>query len=191
MNDASRNAWNHWRMDGAAVAVVLGLTAIAYFGQVAPTIQGNELAKAQAVELVTQQTKSRDLERTIRSTSDHLEATRQAIAKNALQLEPATELNKRLARLSDLASANHLQVDAIESGETRDYDRYSTVSIRLAGHGTYPNCQAALGNLRSAMPDIGVTSMQVNSGGVTNDTAATFAFDLLWYTQAQPKTSKK
>jgi Tfp pilus assembly protein PilO len=191
MNSAARKAWNHWRMDGAALAAVLGLTAIAYFGQVAPTIQNNELAKAQAIELVSQQTKSRDLERTVRTTGDQLESVRQAIAKNSLQLESASELNKRLARLTDLASENHLQVDTIESGETHDYDRYSTVSIRLAGHGTYRNCQAALANLRSTMPDVGVVSMVMNSGGVTTDTAATFTFELLWHTQPQAKTVKK
>src|SRR5437868_5910865 len=125
-----------WRTDACGIAIIAGLTAVAYFSQIAPAIDRHEQAKAQAAQLVADQSKARELERSLIALKDHLEKSQQAAAGSQLTLEPATQLNTRLARLTDLAAHNGLQVDVIESGATRMQPRYSTIDIRIAGRGT-------------------------------------------------------
>ena len=119
------------KMDAAGLAIVVGLALVAYFGQIAPHISRFEQAKADSLELAQQQSKRRELERSLRSTADQLDAVVRAVAKAELKLEPVTELNRTLARLTELASANNLLVDSIESGATTQFDRFAATSIRI------------------------------------------------------------
>jgi Tfp pilus assembly protein PilO len=184
--------WNHWRMDLTAASLVAGLAAIAYFAHVAPTLGQYEQAEAQVNQLSSQQVRSRDLERSLLTMKDKLAALeRTAGGARQLELDPASELNRRLARLTELASESGLQVDAIERGATADFQRYSTVGIRISGRGSYRSCAAALAKLRTEMPDTGVVSMDLASAAVTSDPAVTFTLDLLWFTQPQGPTTKK
>ena len=187
----ARNGWHHWRMDAAGLAVVFGLTAIAYFGQISPTLSRHEQAQAQVTQLASEQANSKELERSLLTLKDRLDVIRQAEDGTRLRLEPMGTLNQRLSQITDLAAANGLQVDAIESGAISNLERYSTVAIRISGRGTYRDCGSLLRQLRSATPDVGVISMQMTSAAVTADTTATFLFELLWYTQPQPRPAKR
>jgi Tfp pilus assembly protein PilO len=178
-------------MDAAGLAVVLGLTAIAYFGQISPTLSRHEQAQAQVTQLASEQANSKELERSLLTMKDRLDVVQRADNGASLRLEPLSALNQRLAKLTDLAAASGLQVDAIESGATSNLERYSTVAIRISGRGTYRNCAAMLRQLRSATPDVGVVSFQMASAAVSADTTATFLFELLWHTQPQPRPAKK
>jgi Tfp pilus assembly protein PilO len=181
----------HWKIDAAGVALVLGLALGPYVGYIGPLRDGHAQAAEQAKQLVAERTRTRDLENSIYGLKEQLDATQRAAASSELKLEPAGELNARLARLTDLASENSLRVDSVESGATTGHDRYATVSIRITGQGNYRDCTTFLRQLRAAMPDVAVTSVQMGSAAVTVDTPATFAFDLLWHTQPVPAPVKK
>src|SRR3954453_23169601 len=156
---------NLLKMDAAALAIMIGMAETAYFVQISPAHSQYEQAAAETAQLAEQQGKLRELQRSLHATTDQLTATTRAAAQAQLKLDPATELNQRLARLTELASENHLQVDSIESGATTPFERYTTTSIRIGGRGGYRNCAAMLKEIRSSMADIGVTSRQMSSVG--------------------------
>jgi Tfp pilus assembly protein PilO len=174
-------------MDAAGLAILAGLSAAAYYGLVSPTLRRHEQAGAQALELRSEQTKARDLERSLRSITDRLDATQRQLQAAHFALEPASRLNDRLAELTELAGANQIQVDTIESGALTALERYSTIAIRISGRGSYRSCAAMLSQMRTTMRDVGVVTMQLGSSGGTTDINASFTLDLLWYTQPQPK----
>jgi hypothetical protein len=45
--------------------------------------------------------------------------------------------------------------------------------------------------LRRVMPDVGILSFEISSGGVETNNPATFSLELLWYVQPGPKPAKK
>jgi Tfp pilus assembly protein PilO len=183
------------KLDATGVAIVVGLAVVAYFAQIAPVRGRHDQAKADSMELAQQQSKQRELDRTLRNTKDQLDVALRETASAQLRLEAATELNRKLARLTELASQHTLQVDSIESGATTQGDKYAATSIRLGGRGSYRNCSVMLHEIRAAMPDIGVVSVQMSSvsPGVNGNSATTanFVFELLWYTTPQPAAVKK
>lgn len=187
----THNALTHWRLDAAGIAIIAGLSAIAYFGLISPAVASHEQAQAQADDLLQQRNKARDLDRSARATADQLAATLKAIEQSHFNLEPASALNDRLSRLTEIAGQNRLQVDTIESGATSPFPRYSTTVIRMSGRGSYRNCAAMLKQVRESTIDIGVVALQINSGGVNTDTTASFVFELLWYNQPQQKPAQK
>ncbi|HWA49612.1 MAG TPA: hypothetical protein VG742_15170 [Dongiaceae bacterium] len=181
----------HWRMDAVGLAIIAGLSASAYFGLVSPTLRRHEQLHAQAAELRGEQSRVRDLERTVRSTTDRFDATQRQLQANPFVLEPASRLNDRLAELTELAGTNNLQVDAVESGALTASQRFSTISIRISGRGSYPDCAAMLQQMRSTMPDVGLVTLQLGASGGTTDINASFMLELLWYTQPQPKSTAR
>ncbi|HEY7088395.1 MAG TPA: type 4a pilus biogenesis protein PilO [Tepidisphaeraceae bacterium] len=184
----------HWRMDAAALAIMLGLVTVAYFAQIGPAWDRQAQAKAQAVDLTAEQSKSRELERKLKTQKDQLSATRLATEQTQLNLEPAGELNRKLATLTELCASSGLVVDSIESGTMTSFERYATISLRVSGRGSYRKCAALLARLRKDTPDVGVVGVNLISAGLTNDTNApnaTFVFDLLWHTQPGPPEPKK
>jgi Tfp pilus assembly protein PilO len=172
-----------WQLHAAGTTLVLALAGGAYLLLIGPAISRHEQAAAQSAALNAEQSKSRELERTLLSLKEKLSRTEKEAAKAELKLEPVGQLNSRLARLTELAASQRLRVDSIESGQTISSARYATISIRLSGQGSYRNCAALLKSIQTQMPDVVVMAMDLGSGGITSDTTATFAFDLLWYTQ--------
>jgi len=183
--------FQHWQINAGGTAIVSGLAAIAYFAQVSPVHNRYEQAQAQTELLTTEQSKAVQLERSVNEMQEHLDSAKEAAEKSQLKLEPASELNTRLAKLTQLAGENHLQLDVTESGATTNSDRYSSVAIRLSGRGSYRNCVQMLKQLRLTMPDVGVVSVELASASVKDDSNATFGFELLWYRQPQPRPAKK
>lgn len=185
------NGWNHWRIDGGGTLIAAGLTAIAYLAHISPTLTNHDMAQARQVQYVAEQGRTRDLERSLYSAKDQLSKAQHTAANSQLRLEPLSELNAKLARLTELAAQHGLALDGIEAGTTTTSDRYSTVPIRATGRGTYRNCLTALQQMRIAMPDVGVAAVEINTAGVNVDTTVTIVLDLHWHAQPQPKTIKK
>jgi Tfp pilus assembly protein PilO len=174
-----------WQTHAAGTALALGLAAGAYLLQIGPALSRHEQTEARAVELSADQSKLRELERTLRGLKEHASVVEREASKAELKLLPATQLNTQLARLTELAAGNSLRVDSIESGQTSLFPRYSSIAVRISGQGNYRSCAGMLKQIHSTMPDMAVVAIEMGSLSVTSDTTVTFAFDLLWYTQPQ------
>jgi Tfp pilus assembly protein PilO len=171
-----------WQVDLTGAGICAALTAIAYFTQIAPAVAQYHQELARAAILEDQQIRVRDLERSLRLAADQLEKTRVEARQSDFKLLPATELNSLLARLTEMAAKNHLRVDSLQSGQTTNLPRYSTVAVHLGGSGTYRNNAAAIHEIRATMPDVNIIGFRLASGGIERDTSATFSLDLLWNT---------
>jgi hypothetical protein len=171
----SKIASKPWQIHAAGSVLILLLAGGAYWLQIGPALSRHELAEAQAADLSSQKSKQRELERTLVMLKEKVSVAEREAGKAEMKLEPITELNARLARLTELAAGKRLRVD----------------SVRISGQGTYRNCAALLREIQTARPDVAVVSLEMGSAAVTTDAAATFAFDLLWYTRpAEPGVKK-
>ena len=170
------------RVDLIGVALTVVLTAGAYFIQVEPLIGQRETQRATVAELGTEQHKLPDLKRTMQSVRMRLDTVKQAIAETDLKLQPASELNERLARLTQVATDNKLQIDEVEPGKVMPGQQFETITIRLSGRGGYQDSTSFLRDLHRAMPDTSVTSMDLAAGGGVGKSDAGFSFILHWHT---------
>ena len=98
-----------------------------------------------------------------------------------LQLQPAAQINRRIAQVSDLAAKAGLKIDDIAPGTAVRGAQYDMIPIRLAGQGTYLKCVGFLSRLREALPDTGVSALELWSDPTDPDDAASFRFDFLWH----------
>jgi hypothetical protein len=206
---ASAN-WKPWKLDAAGVAFLAAVTLGAYLLQIQPAIRHHEHARLQAIELASARAKARELERTVQLTRDQLAAAQRAASQASLALQPPSAMNQRLAQLTELAGANRLAIDALESGAlahaggipaTAGGQRHALVPIRVSGRGDYRSFQIFLHRLRQNMPDLAVVSFDLTATGLraeagpdgsTSDapgadrnfnTSASYVMDLLWFTQ--------
>jgi Tfp pilus assembly protein PilO len=178
-----------WQVDAAGVALVLVMSAAAYFGWIGPLLARRDAAAAQSAELAGLQTQARDADRVLHAMRDRLAATRGALESKSLQLEPPTQLNARLARLSELAAARGVQIDSMESGLPVMQPRYGSVTIRIGGRGSYRACGELVRAVRSEMPDVAVTSLELDAGAGKSGADATLVTELRWYTAAKAVAS--
>jgi hypothetical protein len=180
---AARTTPGLWQIYGVGLAVCLGLTAAAYLFGVQPALATREADEAYAVDLQGRRQNAADLSATLASTRQKLEQTRREVAGLSLRLEPASGVNRRLAKLADLATAAGLEINEVQPGAASDSPHYQVVPIRISGTGAYPACAQFLHQLRERFPDTAARSVEVANPSPTRDHAAgTFRFELTWYT---------
>src|SRR5436190_152377 len=104
----------HWRVDAAGLGAVVGLTAIAYLTQIQPAIDERVAAASAVVQIATQRQHAVQLNTTLHTMREQTAAARRPPSGTLPLFEPEAHFNERLARLSDLAAENGVQVDGIE-----------------------------------------------------------------------------
>jgi Tfp pilus assembly protein PilO len=170
-----------WQIDVIAVAAMGAIALGAYSLQIRPAYAAREERAQRAGELAAAREKSADLEMSAARLKEKLRIERESIAQS-VQLESSTQLNARLAKLTELAGANNLQLDAIEPGASAagSSGRYETIPIRLAGRGAYHDAARFVRALHEALPDTGVGVLELTSSD--NGGSAGLVVQLLWHT---------
>ncbi len=171
-----------WQIDLTALVVCAALTAAAYFFGIQPVFASQGLRAEQREQLNAGRAELTTLANTHQQLRLRRVNVQRERAENPLHLQPATHTNRRVTKLSELASACGLRVDRIQPGETRPGPRYGSKPIVLTGVGGFPKCVEFLRRLRETFPDTGVTHFDLNSDGVTGKALPTFAINLEWYT---------
>ena len=184
----SSRAPGWWRTYAVAGAICAGLTVGSYLFGIEPAMARHDAALAEQAEFDARQQKQRDLDRSLASTHRQLEQTRKDVAALPLQLESASAVNRRLARLADLAGETGVVLDEVQPSPPVDGAFYQIVPIRIAGSGGYPACAAFLHRLRDRFPDTAVKSFDCsNPGPIGDHPTAKFKADLAWYTTQTKK----
>ena len=176
------NIRNFWRTDGTALLALVFLTAAVYALQILPLIRAKQSIAARVADLQTQQRKASELRTSLQSLKDQLTAAQQLLARSDVQLQPASRLNQQIARLTDLAAENGIQIDSIEPGRSTSTGRYGTVDIRMTGWGTYGNCTTFLKHISGTLRDSSVSKVRLSAQPTAAANSATFSLDLIWYT---------
>lgn len=166
---------------GAVVCAVL--SASAYFLGVRPAVARHDEQASRQSEWKAARQKAANLVGVRNGTAAQLAEVTRALENLPLRLEPASNVNQRLARLTDLATKEcQLTIDEMRSGAVVDGADYQTVPILIAGSGTYPACAKFLHQLRTVFPDTAVRSFEtINNSASPDAPAATFQFDLVWH----------
>jgi Tfp pilus assembly protein PilO len=182
-----------WRLDATGIGVCAALAVAWYFLGLAPLTDAkhdrvhleDDLARAQerldALDAAAVQKRSR------------LAELRTEYKSKDIKLETVAQLNERLARLSELAVRYKLKVDELKPGPSFAAPHYTAVPIRLAGHGTYPQCAQFFHALQEDQRDMGVAAFELRGEPEAPDKPPSFGVQLLWYAAAEPPkpTEKK
>lgn len=168
----------------AAASLVCALiSAGAYFFGVRPALARHEEQKTAEVELKSARQKASNLAAAHIHAVNELAAVNEALNNLPLRLEPMSTVNQRLAKLTELATKECvLTIDEMHAGTVIQGPDYQTVSILIAGNGTYPACAKFLHTLRMTYPDTAVRSFETTNNSASPDAPdATFQFDLVWH----------
>lgn len=159
------------------------ISAGAYFIGVRPALARHAEQKGAEVDLKAARQKSSDLAAARNHALGELAAVNDTLNSLTLRLEPMSTVNQRLAKLTELATKDCvLTIDEMRAGAVIEGPDYQTVSILIAGNGTYQACAKFLHTLRKTYPDTAVRSFETTNNSASPDSpAATFQFDLVWH----------
>ena len=178
----SGNKFSPWRIYLAGGVVCAALGAGAYAVGFSPATLRHARQAAKQTELRARKHKAANLAGQLNTARTQLTAITDSFANLPLRLEPATQVNQRLARLTDLANGAGLTIDEMRPGAIADGPDFKTVPILIAGNGTYPACAKFLHALRETFPDTAVLSFNTTNNSASPESpAATFQFDLAWH----------
>jgi hypothetical protein len=176
-----------WNVDMIGALALLTLTVAAYVLGIAPLLSRHEFVRRQQIELAQAHAKAREASAELATAQQELVAARQQVTATPLRLQPASQLNQRLALVTDLATRSGARLDDLQPGKATDGARYGVLPIRVAGTGSYPTFAALLSRLRAECPDLGINGFDVSGTPVEGAAPAKFSFDLVWYTQPASK----
>jgi Tfp pilus assembly protein PilO len=172
--------WRPWHIDAAGAAALALMLIAAYALGIRPVVQSREARASLAAQRDQELQKADSLGIALRELSGRVEEARQSLDAGAITLESAGRLNRRLARLTGLAAANHLKLDAIEPGKTARLPCYDAMEIAIAGRGTFTDCTAFLHHIYADVPDTEVMSVELSGQPGAADNAASFKVVLSW-----------
>jgi len=177
-----------WHIDAAGAALCAVLALALYLIGLGPLLQQQEDLDTRLAELKVQQLKAAKLASTGVAIGEQLAGVRESMTEVKVELLPAGQINLRIAEISDLAAEAGLKIDDIQPGKPLRGARYEMVPIELAGKGTYTTCLGFLNRLRKALPDTGVSALELGGDPSKRGELADFRFSLLWYAAPRKAT---
>jgi Tfp pilus assembly protein PilO len=182
MKPSSGNKCIPWRIYLGGAVVCAAVSAGAYAVAVRPAAERRAAFVARQSQVHAQKQKANKLAGTLNTARADLAHTNETIATLSLRLEPASQVNQRLAGLTALARSSELTIDEMRPGAVTEGKDYKTIPVLIAGNGTYPACATFLHRLRESFPDMAVVAFDTNNNSASPDApAATFQFDLAWH----------
>jgi Tfp pilus assembly protein PilO len=195
---AQRNLWKRWRLDVAWAGVCVLVTLVAYLAGIEPALDQRAQRRDRTNQIQAQETRYAELATSLRVTREALAGVEKQLMSSSVRLEAASQVNGRVAQLTDLVGACGMTIDEIEPGTVMPSlpgAQFDILPITLKGVGTFPTCSAFLRRLREVFPDTsvtafelsgrrGATSPSVAAAGSSTPSVAPVAYriGLLWYT---------
>ena len=168
-------------VDAIGASVCVALSALAYFGAVHPHLAEAAKHASRQAELAQHTATARNCAASRSALQRQLEHVQQRLRDDAPALDDATRLNRRIARLGDLAAACGVGIDEIHVGEIASHEHYQTVPLHLKGRAEFKTAVHFLHRLRRSEPDIGIWSLNLSGNARRAASATTCEFRLAWY----------
>lgn len=173
-----------WQIYAIGGLVCVAVSAIAWFALAAPTLEQLGQRRDREAELTESRHKATELARNLADARREMKVLSHQIATDAIELQPASEVNQRLAALTSLATNNGLSLNEVRPGSPAEVSRYQVLPIHLTGAGDYPSCAAFLHGLHEAYTDVGLSSLEaLNSDTSGESSRLNFQIELVWYTK--------
>jgi len=179
----------HIDLAGAAVCAIL--VGLGYVAGIRPLLVHRSDTAEENTRLATQRREGAELADTIAALKDQLAGIERDLAESTVRLAPAHQVNRRIARMADLAADCGVKIDEIQTGNPVAGARYQTIPIRLVGQKSYPACVTLLRRFREAFPDTAVASFELSRNPADPASPAKFQIDLLWYASIKPSPEKQ
>ena len=177
---------------GLGLVLCVALSIGAYFFGIKPATGRSQRQQEQQFDLRERRGKSAELSASLAAMHRQIDTTKESLEKLPLRLEPASQINQRLARITDLANACKLTITEIRPGLVTDAVEFQTVPIQIIGTGTYPACAAFLHKLHANFPDTAVRSLETaNNNPSPASTAGVYRLELLWHTAPAGMSAQK
>jgi Tfp pilus assembly protein PilO len=180
MRLAWRN-WRPWHLDVVGTVLAVGVTVAAYFLGIRPLVESRSRLTERGRQLEVLERQATALEKVLAGRRRRLETVDRALASDSLRLRPVSDLNRRLAEVSALATDCGFQIADCQTGTVAAGAHYGALPITLDGRGTYRTCTQFLNRLREAFPDTSVSTLDLTA--THGDPCGTGAFrvGLRWY----------
>jgi Tfp pilus assembly protein PilO len=171
----------NWRIDVMGITACALFTGVCYAGLIRP-VSANRLAYAELQPQLAERAQAvKDARAGLAALQAELDATKKQLSDLPLELEPASRVNSRLARLTDLAAEMGIEVHQVQPDPARAGKRYDVVEIALSGSGDYGQVTRFMRRLHDTFADTAIVTFDLKSGGATV-AAAQFDIGLAWYT---------
>jgi hypothetical protein len=178
-----------WHIDVAGAVVCAGLAAIAHFGVIRPIMNRQNEAKVLELEIGALQEQTDAMRGTARRMQTALDDARVALADVDLTLQPAEQMNRRLADIVTLAGECGMVIDETRTDEIQRHTNHSTIPVGLSGGGSYSACAKVLNALAGRLPDVKVLAFELSNNTQRTSGNDRFTFDLAWYAAPSSATA--
>jgi len=111
------------------------------FARINPLMRPHDFGQQQESQLAVLRGSAHAAEAAIAAQKAHLGRLRTDLARQAVPLQPARDVNRRLAELTELAAGAGLEVSEILPAAALPGSRYDTVPIRIRGRAATPRAR--------------------------------------------------
>lgn len=178
----------YWPVHAAGLAIlILAMAAVGMAG-----LRPLAAAQREAAMLKSRLAAHGESLRTARQGLDQARARvddlRRQLDDATLTLYDLSELNQRLADLTELARASQLVVHQVQPGEPVSGPHFERVAIQLAGEATYQTFTRFLSRMHREIADVEVRSLHLQSAAGEMGGPTPFRLECLWY--ARPRLER-
>ncbi|MHC4985369.1 MAG: type 4a pilus biogenesis protein PilO [Planctomycetota bacterium] len=170
-----------WRTNAAGAAILLALTAALGVVPGWLLVSNRQSVASQADALDAARLDHASAMSALTATRSQLTGVQADLATSAVQLEPPSAVNRRLADLSTLATECGLEVDELKPAEPIPGQHSRRVPVHMIARGSYRQCVMFLNRLRSQLPDTGARSVELSGTPTEPDGRVSLRCMLWWH----------
>lgn len=182
-------------LDGIGIAALIAIVAAAYAVGVHPALDRRAIAERDAATLATETANAESAAREL-AAAQKLRDTVLANRSEQLALEPASQVNARIGRLTALANEEAISIQQLTPGEPtfESGKPFTAVPIRVQGGGSFMDCIEFLRRLREEHRDIAVPAIGLSIGEPASENAPAhldMTLDLVWHAAPDGSAGRK
>ena len=187
-----------WRADAAGAAGCVLLLLVGYYGLLCPLLVGQHRAQFDRVRMLELNRSSATAELSLRSLAAALASVQEATSHDVVQLRPAHELNRQMARINAVASAAGLDLQGCRIGQPVPATMYLMLPIHLTGRASFPQLLQFLNRLGNDCAGVGCTAVVLDESSLNGSSGSTtsgpssvnFELDLRWFAMPSASTAE-
>lgn len=176
--------WKLRQIDAIGLVICIAAAVPFCFARVNPLLRSTGQAAEQGDRLAGLREQAERLSRSARAHTDRLAGLQEVLQHENVTLQPARQINRRLALLTGLAATAGLEVDEVLPGQAERCQDYQAIPISVRGTGGYPTCVAFLSKLMGRFRDMSVESFELSGQPQKPGEPAGFHLSLCWYAAA-------
>ena len=179
------------QIDALGVIGMVAISALVYGLGINPLLERHALASRQQQEMTGIREKANESQKILTDLQKQSTAAAQQLEASPLRLQPVTQLNQRLALVTDLAMQGGATLDDLQPGKSSAGSRYDALPIHVAGTGSFPAFTALMHRLHTEFPDTGVSTFEMSGTPQEDPAKAKFSVELLWYTEPVKRAASR